>query len=55
MLTPAWDFFGYRAQENQNGTLTLHDIHPNKTLLTVNAIDGTVIDRHYGYQRRDAK
>ena len=49
VLTPVWDFFGCRAIENKDGTVRLCDINPNNSLLTVNAIDGTVIDRNYGY------
>ena len=49
VMTPVWDFFGSRAVENEDGTMRLFDINPNNSLLTVNAIDGTVIDRNYGY------
>ena len=35
MLVPCWDFFN--AEQ------------PDESLLTINAIDGTVIDRSYGY------
>ena len=49
VMTPVWDFFGCRAVENEDGTMRLFDINPNNSLLTVNAIDGTVIDRNYGY------
>ena len=37
------------AIENKDGTVRLCDINPNNSLLTVNAIDGTMIDRNYGY------
>lgn len=53
MILPVWDFFGscgrmtdgvepkeWDAQWNTN---------PSTSLLTINAIDGTVIDRKYGY------
>lgn len=42
-LVPVWDFIGSRTigQEYCNET--------NDSLLTINAIDGTVIDRDYGY------
>ena len=43
-LVPAWDFFG--VVENSSRKEYAFD---NYSLLTVNAIDGTVIDRNYGY------
>ena len=49
VMTPVWDFFGYSAEKTQDGALRLHNINPNVSLLTLNAIDGTVIDQHYGY------
>lgn len=49
VMTPAWDFFGKLAQENQDGTLHLLDYNVSMALLTINAMDGTVIDRRYGY------
>lgn len=49
VMTPVWDFFGCRAVENEDGTMRMFDINPNNSLLTINAIDGTVIDRQYGY------
>ena len=40
-LTPVWNFYGYDVPE---------DIHVGcRPLLTVNAVDGTVIDLEYGY------
>ena len=44
ILVPAWDFFGSVTDENGN---TKND--PYASLLTVNAIDGSVIDRDMGY------
>ncbi len=44
ILVPAWDFFGTVTDENGN---TKND--PYASLLTVNAIDGSVIDRDMGY------
>lgn len=43
MMTPVWDFFGseYRTEDEM--------ITASRSLLTINAIDGTVIDRSYGY------
>ena len=47
-LIPVWDFFGYAQYEDESG-----QISGQKTAyisqLTINAIDGTVIDRSYGY------
>lgn len=42
-LVPVWDFFGERTIGPER-----YDLH-NWAYLTVNAIDGTVIDRNYGY------
>ena len=42
-LIPVWDFYGYYET-----TAHLYD-WPSHSLLTINAIDGTVIDREYGY------
>ena len=42
-LIPVWDFFGRRILND-----TSYDQY-NSALLTINAIDGTVIDRQYGY------
>ncbi len=45
MMIPVWDFFGdeYRSREADE------IIIPNRSLLTISAIDGTIIDRSYGY------
>ena len=42
-LVPVWDFFGERAINTERA-----DIH-NWSYLTINAVDGTIIDRAYGY------
>ena len=42
-MIPAWDFFGTRTIKNEK-----LDEH-NWSHVTINAIDGTVIDRSYGY------
>jgi len=50
VLTPVWDFVGtaeYRQQKN--GKITGESSEPFTSRLTINAIDGTVIDRNYGY------
>ena len=50
-LVPVWDFFGqYGYMSNgEFHAITMEDEGPYNTLLTINAIDGTVIDRSYGY------
>jgi hypothetical protein len=52
LLVPVWDFFGsyvvtYRQYDGEQGTGML-DL-PYTSLLTVNAIDGSIIDRSLGY------
>ncbi len=42
-LRPVWDFFGIRT------TPFTYDDRPCNVALTIDAIDGTVIDRNYGY------
>ena len=44
LLVPAWDFFG--TVEDANGTV-IDD--PERSLFTINAIDGSIIDRAFGY------
>lgn len=43
LLIPVWDFYG--EQEFRDGYYTFD----NQSLFTINAMDGTVIDRDYGY------
>lgn len=43
LLIPVWDFYGER--EFRDGYYTFD----NQSLFTINAMDGTVIDRDYGY------
>lgn len=49
-LVPVWDFFGevalINAHDNQR---TIRRDWANNSLMTINALDGTVIDREYGY------
>ena len=48
LLVPVWDFYGSQTWTLGNGeSYTFYD--PDQSLLTVNAIDGTVIDRSLGY------
>lgn len=50
VLTPVWDFVGTAQYRNQkNGKVTAESSEPFTSRLTINAIDGTVIDRSYGY------
>lgn len=50
-LAPVWDFFGqYGYMDNSEfHAITMEDEGPYNTLLTINAMDGMVIDRGYGY------
>ena len=44
LLVPVWDFFG--SVTDADGTV--HD-NPDDSLLTINAVDGSIIDRTAGY------
>lgn len=49
-IIPVWDFFGtaeYRREKN--GEVVVAWDEPYQSLLTISAIDGTIIDREYGY------
>lgn len=48
MLTPVWDFFGTYEYYRNGERVNCFPADFN-SLLTINAIDGTVIDRGYGY------
>ena len=46
ILIPVWDFFGYQTSAGP----TWDDVcTQNNSLLTINAIDGSVINREFGY------
>lgn len=47
-LIPVWDFIGHKAVF-ENGTYRDMEELPYMVKLTISAIDGTVIDRNYGY------
>lgn len=51
ILVPAWDFFGEKTAypEIETYPYTSNYVTPAKSLLTINAIDGSVIDRSLGY------
>ena len=44
LLVPAWDFFGTVSYEDSKAYA-----QPNASLLTINAVDGSIIDRSRGY------
>lgn len=47
---PVWDFFGTEeCRETRDGEVCVSQEYPFYSYLTINAIDGTVIDRSYGY------
>ena len=49
-VIPVWDFFGTaELRKKTNGAISAEENSPYSSLLTINAMDGTVIDRHYGY------
>lgn len=45
-LVPAWDFLGYDTARVNDGELKTDKTAPMKSFLTINAVDGTVIDCH---------
>jgi len=47
VIIPVWDFYGKNHGEMDGENWILDD--PNEPYLTVNAIDGSVIDRGAGY------
>ena len=47
LLVPVWDFFGTNKFTIDGESRTQDD--PAHSLLTINAADGTVISRDYGY------
>ena len=49
-IIPVWDFFGTEENRREkNGEVIVTWNEPFRSLLTISAIDGTVIDRNYGY------
>lgn len=48
-LIPVWDFFGTGECTYPSNDTRTFNVSPNGSLLTINAMDGTVIDRSYGY------
>lgn len=49
IIVPVWDFFGGYDSESAEYTSKDSGEHSNRSLLTINAIDGTIIDRDMGY------
>lgn len=50
LLTPVWDFFGsVTAGAGENGGETLRTDREYDSFVTINAVDGSVIDRSVGY------
>lgn len=51
VLVPVWDFFGGFEQEMKEGDVIYSDktYYPYDSRITINAVDGTVIDRSLGY------
>lgn len=48
-LVPVWDFFGTRVYRGSDGEAFSMWKSEYESILTINAMDGTVIDRMYGY------
>ncbi len=48
-LIPVWDFFGTQTYRNSNGEVFYIQDSEYDSILTINAMDGTVIDRNFGY------
>lgn len=49
VLVPVWDFFGGVDTETEDYSGKNSGEYSNQSFLTINAIDGTVIDRELGY------
>ncbi len=52
MMAPVWDFFGYFSQEIEGepgSKKELKNWSYDWSLLTINAVDGTTVDRNVGY------
>ena len=46
LLVPAWDFFGVMEYADRD---RVSDNDPDRSFLTINAVDGSIIDRNQGY------
>ena len=51
LLVPVWDFFGTRKTETEYDGESYSDTtdYPTWSYLTINAVDGSIIDRSLGY------
>ena len=56
MYVPVWDFFGYSVNTYTDNTQLVLDKNNQKTFdefgksyITINALDGSIIDRALGY------
>lgn len=51
LLVPVWDFIGgFDAEDKESSTLNKNNgEYSNQSFMTINAIDGTIIDRELGY------
>lgn len=47
LLIPVWDFYGKRTIDSYGEVTEMNN--PHRSYLTINAIDGTIIDRYLGY------
>lgn len=48
-LIPVWDFYGYNIVENAHTEETEKEEYLGHSQLTVNALDGSIINRIMGY------
>ena len=48
-LIPVWDFMGYGYDDDIPNTALLQERYAHQSFLTINAIDGSIIDRNLGY------
>lgn len=49
MLIPVWDFFGYEESFAYDGSVVDKVLNSQRSYLTLNAVDGSIIDRQVGY------
>ena len=50
LLIPVWDVFGTATYHFENGGVKVYTMDdPGESFLTINAIDGSIIDRNVGY------
>ena len=49
LLVPAWDFLGYRENIHPKSGIKMYDTNGRTSFITINAIDGSIIDRSNGF------